>query len=406
MYYKELGKIETDEHTGKKYGKDQQIELLGHIERDNKIIRVVKCKECAKDPELHGEGLFETTLSRLTEGRIPCCCNKNNYTERHITTLIKRKCKELSFEFEGFVGDYVGKQTLLKLKCLKHDYSWCTTSVSRLLNSLKGCKMCQYDNNSTNSKIPDDIMTEELTSTGYFPDGTYIKRKESSKGSKQRVLLHCPICSVDKYVQAGLCSGIFESDFQELKLGHKPCRCGIQILTEPQMEFNIKSIIEEKEQPHYFVRWLDSYKNKDSKFIRYCNEHGEFETSVHNFLQHKHACPSCAQRSQNIGYIHNIKENDNIIAIKFGITSKLNRRTRDQRNRTKLIIETESAWLFPTVKQCQECEKFIKRNFKCKFLTKEQLPDGYTETCNPLFYNDIVKIFKQYGAVEMERILD
>lgn len=45
MYYKEeLGKIETDEYTGKKYGKDKQIELIGHIERDNKIIRIVKCK--------------------------------------------------------------------------------------------------------------------------------------------------------------------------------------------------------------------------------------------------------------------------------------------------------------------------------------------------------------------------
>ncbi|HDX8431756.1 TPA: hypothetical protein RQN22_001833 [Aeromonas dhakensis] len=43
---------------------------------DNRVYYKVHCSECAKDPELFGNGIFETCKHSLTRGSFPCGCSK------------------------------------------------------------------------------------------------------------------------------------------------------------------------------------------------------------------------------------------------------------------------------------------------------------------------------------------
>lgn len=42
-----------------------------------------------------------------------------------------------------------------------------------------------------------------------------------------------------------------------------------------------------------FSGWVDGYKNSSSRFICKCDEHGEWETAIHNFVNNGRRCKGC-----------------------------------------------------------------------------------------------------------------
>lgn len=84
MNYTDFGEIYEDECIGQSFGPKDQLEIIGwtHKGKDGKKLYVVKCKECTKDPELFGEGLFISGRSNLSKGQIPCGCSKNQFGQK------------------------------------------------------------------------------------------------------------------------------------------------------------------------------------------------------------------------------------------------------------------------------------------------------------------------------------
>jgi hypothetical protein len=111
---------------------------------------------------------------------------------------------------------------------------------------------------------------------------------------------------------------------------------------------------------------------------------------------------SCSQRTHNKAYIHAVESSQATIALKYGITSvENNRRLKEQNKKSPLDLYEVATWKFQEVSACRRAEQLCKIKFN-NYLTKDLLPDGYTETACILEFMNIVEIFESNGGVKLE----
>lgn len=403
---KDETELEQDDFSLKRptFGKDNQLTVIGWKGREisgNKIL-FLRCSECSKDQEMFGDGIFTTVASRLRKGSIPCNCSPHytNIDAHQYNVRITRECKIRNLGFHGFIGDFLGVKTRIKLECPKHGI-WETSNIDKFTAG-RGCPKCRSDNSAKRSKKPDDILIGNFFSTGKFKEGTKFWRSErlNTQGVKAYWFSTCPTCSNDEYVKAGLCSGVFETPLGDLSRGVVPCRCSPSYYwTQEQYEYRIKKKMQESNTTDEFVGFIDGFKNAKSKFTRFCKTHGNFETSVHSYLTSNSECPQCANQSQQECYINFIKDGDSVVALKVGIAKDSEERIKSQNRESSFDVEQFAVWEFPSVKACKSSESYVKKHLPCRFLSKEQMPDGYTETTSPENLNYIISIFEKYGGV-------
>lgn len=100
------------------------------------------CSVCSKDEELFPEGSITSVKGSLIKGSVPCWCAKNpSWTQSQYETLVNRKCAERGYEFLGFVGEWQGKYTYLKLHNPINGNTWESTSINNFLNNGSGCPL-------------------------------------------------------------------------------------------------------------------------------------------------------------------------------------------------------------------------------------------------------------------------
>lgn len=94
---------------------------------------------------------------------------------------------------------------------------------------------------------------------------------------------------------------------------------------------------------------------------------------------HQSSCPSCSTKGFNVskkahGYILDFGH-----FIKFGISTNVERRLTKHRshNPAHKVIYTKE---FVSGKDARRWENSVKKTFGCKFVTKDECPDGWTET--------------------------
>lgn len=91
-------------------------------------------------------------------------------------------------------------------------------------------------------------------------------------------------------------------------------------------------------------------------------------------------------------YLMDVADDHNIVAIKIGITNKpVEERVKGLRRDTPLNVTIGSCFYFENGNDALEIESFIKRTYKCCFLSKEIFGTGYTETISPYDKADVLK---------------
>lgn len=100
-----------------------------------------------------------------------------------------------------------------------------------------------------------------------------FKRVKSDIGSCSRFEVKCPICSHDEYVEAGICTGIFEAGLPSLLKGNLPCRCrDSRVVPIEIYEYEVKKLCEE-EGLEYLGLGAKGFKGKkETKIIWKCGE--------------------------------------------------------------------------------------------------------------------------------------
>ncbi len=166
----------------------------------------IKCSVCASDPELFGEGIFETTReSLITRAYKPCGCGRAyRFTQEQYETLVKRKALELNVEFLGWLEGFKTGQSKLLMSC--SEGTWTPRAAHFIY---KG----QIAFNKGKTTKPDHEIIEKFFDSGVFHPDTKFTR--SRLYNKWYWKVDCPVCG-----ESGL------SQPQHLQRGCRPCACG------------------------------------------------------------------------------------------------------------------------------------------------------------------------------------
>ena len=207
MNYTDFKEIKEDEFSGQFF---LHLKVVGWVSKNRSGKNyLVECGVCAKDPELHGDGLYTIDKPNLIKGVIPCACAKTfRWSDDQWIVKLQRYSDIASTRFVRYIGGIGSKRSAVFL-CKEHgEYQ---AQVYDFIEG-KGCRRC-----SKNSLKPDEVMISGFMNSRSFDLGTTFKRsdKRDSKGAKVYWQVTCSVCDVT-----------YESNACHLRKGKQGCECG------------------------------------------------------------------------------------------------------------------------------------------------------------------------------------
>lgn len=149
-------------------------------------------------------------------------------------------------------------------------------------------------------------------------------------------------------------------------------------------------------------------ERKDSKMRKVfwymsCPDCGEIGESTSSSLQNGHRSCTCSPHRQQECYINRlIDENNNTVAIKFGIARDSKQRIKKQDRQSVYTLNQHSVYSFPDVASCKKAELECLQELKCGVVLKRDMKDGYTETTWSYNLDKIIEIYERNGGTKIE----
>lgn len=132
----------------------------------------------------------------------------------------------------------------------------------------------------------------------------------------------------------------------------------------------------------------------------------KWDSSLGNILSRKYSCPSCSHLGFNpsreaVLYLLKLSDSTgNTVAYKYGISNNFKRRLENIKLANPYCVEISCVWGYRFGEDALLAEKAIKKTFP-RYLSKMQLPDGYTETISAesllVFFNFQTKQYQDIG---------
>lgn len=357
----------------------------------------VVCNKCHKDSELWKYPL-KISYSNLKKGSCPCGCTKGSvrWTSEQYEVLVRRQCNGTQYTFIGFTQDKVKSSTKIILYCNIHSKLLQNTTLSNFLRGKGGCIECKLDSIRAHAKLNNlEFLTSNLR---YMFSGKYTDFRLVENTSNE-VEVYCSECSKDEYTLNSLCTGWFKTHIDRLKVGKEPCRCNkYAVLTKEQMEFKITKFLAGGK----LIRWLDTdFKTTSTIEVQCANGHNHYKTTVEKLLNGEKTCPECRDIPIKFAYIDSVREVNNEVCLKFGITKDVDQRLYLlNKNNKGFLLDSLIKFEFHSEQACRDAEMECKRLHYSKFFSKNEFPDGFTETAKISDYDKICTIFKNFGGVE------
>lgn len=149
--------------------------------------------------------------------------------------------------------------------------------------------------------------------------------------------------------------------------------------------------------------WRSGRLTKQGRAIywyMYCPRCDEVGESTGGSLQRGMLSCACNNHRQQECYINWIvDEQGSAVAIKFGMARDSKQRIKRQDRMSGYILKQHSIYTFPDVSSCKAAERECKQTLECGVLSKEEMPDGYTETTSVLNLGRIKRIYEKHGGV-------
>lgn len=150
--------------------------------------------------------------------------------------------------------------------------------------------------------------------------------------------------------------------------------------------------------------WRSDKKNNRAQRVYWyaeCPECGEIgESTSYGLQQGKRSC-ACSMHRQKECYINLILEKEDILAIKFGVANNSSQRIKRLSQSSLYNIKQHSVYTFPDVKACKKAERECLKELDCGILSKEEMPDGCTETTWAYNIDKIIEIYERNGGVKI-----
>lgn len=264
----------------------------------NKAEVLIKCLNCAKDPELFGEGLFRTTLGYLKAGKTPCPCKGNfRYNENQYKVLCKRKCKELNLKFLGWEGGYNKGKSKPKVSC-------------NITRSVKYYKDIDGFLNTKVAKIPLKLL-------GHSWEGCNGNTLEVVEQNGEDLKVVCSICKnhPERYPSTFNCKA-WQVNRRKT---YTPCGCSPSY---PYSNLTLKSLTEDwisntKLSVVSFPEGTDNWGVK-AKVILRCEKGHVYGKSFDTIINtHAKSCKICTSAAFNGYYPDRAEEKDYLYLLVF-----------------------------------------------------------------------------------------
>ena len=246
----------------------------------------------------------------------------------------------------------------------------------------KSCKPCGCSKATRWSKEQYAILcSRKAESLGY----KFLGFSQNWDSHRTKVILHCNVhgswttSNITSIINKGV--GCPACCIDNLK---RPEDEWIQLFTS--MEVFHKDTVFEREE--YSGCWKV-----------FCPECGESVKSLTENLSRGRIPCGCSPHRQKIAYINKVLDDGNLLALKIGIAVNPDKRVKDQNLKSLYTIEKYFNFLFPTVEACKAAEKFCLKELYFGILTKEEMPDGWTETTYTENLSQIMEIYKRFGGV-------
>ncbi len=154
-----------------------------------------------------------------------------------------------------------------------------------------------------------------------------------------------------------------------------------------------------------FTRNLVRLNNKGRKsyWDVYCPECDCTSSALSGCLNAGKRPCECSPSRQKECYLHVVLFDSEAIAVKFGIAVMSSRRLKEQISRnTGLEFDQIGVYLFDSNDQCKNAERLCKQVLECGILSKERMPDGWSETTLPSNIGKIINIYESHGGIRIK----
>lgn len=350
--------------------------------------------ECPKHGKWHS-----TNFESFCAGRgCPECgrVNRSKRAEASFLINLNKKCENTKYKVVGIVGEFKGGKTKVEFECLEHG-KWTTGGAWDYLKRGVSCRKCADKRTADTKRINKIIATKNIenqcikTNTTFigFVDGVYVN---SSSKLKLKCNTHQTISESTTY-KSFISRGIY---------GCKLCKCESVRISEDVAIAEANALC--NAAGYIFHGWCGEYVGTDTKMIIECSHGIKWNTTTLNRFKGKPelSCPCCVTRGYKTtkpGYVYIQKLSGKIDAIKFGISNHDPYiRMRDQKLKSKLTHEIFYSVRFDDGNIPLEIENMIKDKYKGKtrYVPRDLMEDGYTETVAPSELSTIMYIVKSF----------
>ena len=299
---------------------------------------------------------------------------------------IMEVCLSEGIIFNGFIGEWRGNRTKLHLQCTNgHTF----TPRIDSFNSGRRCPKCAY------TKITKEDYLQRFKPIFYRENITFNGFIGEWKGKLTRLNLQCNkghkfTPTIDTFNSGCRCPECKADKLKELK----------SITKEDYLQ-RLKPIFG-KENIKFSGFIGDWVGNKTKLNLQCCNGH-KFTPTITGF-ESGNRCSKCAKYGyvpsrQGTFYVQKLLNNGLFFGVKFGITNRTTKdRIKAQSAKSKFDHEIFYELTLQDGQKILELENKIKEAMKGKtsYISKEDMPDGYTETVAPSELSTIMYIVKSF----------
>lgn len=152
-----------------------------------------------------------------------------------------------------------------------------------------------------------------------------------------------------------------------------------------------------------FVRSDRKDKNGHKKYwYMYCPEcNSDGESHIASLLLGFRSC-DCVGSGPRQTYINLIKDGESLIALKFGVSVQSSIRANTQNFKSVYTVENYGVWKYNDTISCRSAERDCIILLDTRILSKEEMPDGHTETTYPYNLQRIIDIYHSNGGLRVK----
>lgn len=279
-----------------------------------------------------------------------------------------------NYKFLGFVGgEYKNKQSRVNVMCANgHTFD---TMFSCLIYNKAGCKFCANNIKKTNDEMQEEI--ENLNSGHKFIE--FVGGK--FENARTKMLMECP--NGHRY-KIGVIN---------FKTGQRCYRC----VGKGRTIDDVKNDIDSLNTGYKFHGFDGEYKNLQVKMVMECPKGHMYKVLFSKFMVGQR-CPTCTPTGYDpdkngFVYVQKLYKDGEYVGIKFGITNNDPELRMDkQSSKSCLTHELYYCKEYRDGQAAYDKEAEIKRTFKkfTRHISKEDMPDGWTETLPPEYLDRVL----------------